>query len=79
MEGCLSIDWKVYTSTFLTKKLLVKKLWLVVFFIWNYRYKVLHNNHLSNKVHYLENIDRPIQSLLRVNTIELVPYERRIF
>ena len=87
MEGCLAKEWKEHAFNFLTRKksprrwtaLLVKKLWLVTFDMWYHRCKVLHKNYLSNKVHDLDNIDRSILSLLRINTIELLPHEQLLF
>ena len=59
--------------------LLVKKLWLVAFDMWDHRCKILHKNDLSNKVQNQANIDRKIRSLLRKDIIELRPHERRVF
>ena len=49
------------------------------FNVWDYRRKLLHNNDLSNEVHNLQQIDHIIRTLLKVDTIELYPHERRIF
>ena len=87
MEGCLSISWRCHASTFLPKKysprrwtsLLVKKLWLVAFDMWDHRCKLLHKNDLSNKLQGLPEIDRRIRSLLRKDILALCPHERRVF
>ena len=87
MEGCLSIEWKIHTSTFLTKKqsprrwtaMLVEKLWLVAFDMWEHRCNELHKNDLSNKVQEMNKIDISIQSLLQVDTIGMLPHNRRLF
>ena len=87
MEGYLSVEWKAHASTFSTNKkspqrwtaLLVKKLWLVAFDMWDHICNILHKNDLSNKVKDLENINRSIRSLLSIRTIELMPHERRLF
>ena len=62
IEGCLSIEWRNHVSTFLPKiysprrwtALLVKKLWLVAFDMWDHWCKILHKNDLSNKIQDLE-------------------------
>ena len=87
MEGCLSVEWRYHASTFLPKKhsprrwtaLLVDKLWLVAFDMWDHRCKLLHKNDLSNKVQDLHSIDRRIRSILRMDTLALYPHERRVF
>ena len=57
---------------------LVKKLWLVAFDIWDHRCKLSHKNDLYNKLHNLQQIDRDIRKLIKVDTIELYPHERRV-
>ena len=87
MEGCLSITWRIHASTFSQRKysprrwtaLLVKKLWLVAFDMWDHRCKLLHTNDLSNKIQDLPDIDRRIRSVLRKDTLALCPHERRVF
>ena len=86
MEGCLSIEWKVHASTFLTSKQstrqwiasLVKKLWLVSFDTWDHRCNDLHKNQLSNKFHELVNIHRSIRLLLQINTIQFLPHQKQL-
>ena len=87
MEGCLSNKWRYHASIFLPNKynprcwtaLLVKKLWLVAFDMWDHRCKILHKNYLPNKVQNLENIDRGICSLLHKYIISLCQHECRVF
>ena len=87
LEGCLSIEWRTYASTFLPKKhsprlwtaLLIEKLYQVVFEIWDHRCKLLHKNDLSNNIMNLYNISRKIQALLRVGTLKLCAHKLKIF
>ena len=72
MEGCLSVEWKSHVSTFLPNKQspqrwtasLVKKIWLIEFDMWDNRYKELHKNDLSNKIHEMKDIDESIRTFL---------------
>ena len=84
LEGFLTVEWKIHASTFKQSlqrwtALLVKKLWMVAFDMWDHRCKLLHENDLSNKVQNLQATDQNTRNLLRVHTIELHPHERRIF
>ena len=74
-------------STFLTVNqspiqwtaLLVRKLWLVVFDMWDHRCKILHKNDLYDKIQKLDEIDHNIRSLLRKDILEVYPHKRRVF
>ena len=59
--------------------MLVQKLWLVAFDMWENRCNELHKNDLSKKVQELNKIDISIRSLLQVDTIGMLPHHRRLF
>lgn len=69
MEGSLSNEWRIHASTFSIKKkqshwrwtvMLVKKLWLVAFNMWEHCCIELYKNGSYNKVQELKNIDNLI-------------------
>ena len=49
--------------------MLIQKLWLVAFDMWEHRCNEFHNNDLSNKVQEMNKVDITIQLLLQVDTI----------
>ena len=59
--------------------MLVRKLWLVAFDMWEHRCNELHKNDISNKVQELKAINISIRSLLKVDTIGMLPHQRRLF
>ena len=46
--------------------------------MWEHRCNELHKNDLSNKVQKLNKIDISIHSLLKIDTISMLPQQRRI-
>ena len=59
--------------------LLVMKLWLVEFDMWDHQCKLLHKNDPSNNMTDFNGIDLKIRILLQMNTHEFLHQESRPF